>query len=325
MTVATHKEQNLPEQRAGGNLEVRPGQTQWDDNQQAALVHLGISKASPGDQQVFLHYCQRTQLDPFSKQIYMICRGGKWTIQTGIDGFRVIANRRPEYGGQTAPEWCGEDGVWRDVWVDRKPPTAARIGVIRTDWAQPIFMTAMFREFTQGGGKWGTDGMPAHMLAKCAEAGALRKAFPHDLGGMYTDDEMDAANHATGRRRVVVNQHPDVLVTGDELRGPAPVATAAGEPAREPDQASPPAANDKMTQPQQRKLFALLREHEDITDRWDWASGILGRDVTSYGQLSQGDAARLIDDLERGGVVEVPAAETAAEAAWAADAARGES
>jgi phage recombination protein Bet len=305
VTVAVHNDpDNLPEQRAGGNLEVRPGQTQWDDNQRAALVHLGIADASPGDQQVFLHYCQRTQLDPFSKQIYMIKRGGKWTMQTAIDGFRVIANRRPEYGGQTGPEWCGEDGVWRDVWVDRKPPTAARVGVIRTDWAQPIYMTAMFREFNQGGPKWASDGMPAHMLAKCAEAGALRKAFPHDLGGIYTDDELGAAEHAP-RRRVVIAQAPAAPVTGNELRG----STPATEPVSEPATAAPNEGSDRMSTPQQRKLFALLRE-SDIDDRHDWATRLLGREITSFGQLSPGDAARLIDNLE--------------EAQWAQDVQRGE-
>lgn len=313
MTVAIHNQQpeHLPEQR-GGNLGVRAEQTQWDDNQRAALVHIGIADASPGDQQVFLHYCQRTQLDPFSKQIYMIQRGGKWTIQTAIDGFRVIANRRPEYAGQTGPEWCGEDGVWKDVWVDtRKPPVAARVGVLRSDWSKPIYMTAMFHEFKQSGPKWGTGGggMPAHMLAKCAEAGALRKAFPHDLGGIYTDDEFGAVD-SRGNRRVVIDHAP---VTGDELRGITPAQEPASEPApaaETPASDSPAqAGGDRMTGPQQRKLFALIREH-NIADRNDWASGFLGREITSFGQLTQGDAGKLIDELDR----------DEDEVAWAADA-----
>ena len=52
-----------------------------------------------------------------------------------------------------------------------------------------------------------------------------------------------------------------------------------------------------MTKPQQGKLFALLRE-ADIDDRNAWASGVLGRDITSYGQLTVADAAALIDRLE---------------------------
>lgn len=113
------------------------------------------------------------------------------------------------------------------------------------------------------------------------------------------------------------NSAAEIPPSGRNRRGGAGAATPEPPSIATPD--SPPAdavepAGDRMSQPQQRKLFALLREHEDITDRWDWASGILGRDVTSYGQLSQGDAARLIDDLERGGAVEVPDAEPDAEA-----------
>lgn len=263
-----------------GTLALRSDQQDWTDHQRAALAQIGVDKASSGDLAVFMHVSQRTGLDPFSRQIYMISRGGKWTIQTGIDGFRVIAARHREYAGQVGPEWCGDDGVWLPFWASAKAPTAARVGVLHRDFDQPVWGVAMYREFTAGNSMWKDKG--AHMLAKCAEALALRKAFPHDLAGLLTPEEADRDDRPTRAR---VAAHRDAApVTVTELTGGTPAPTGGGE---------------RMTQPQQGKLFALLGEAE-IEDRKAWASGILGREISSYGQLTVADAVLLIDRLEGG-------------------------
>lgn len=277
--IATRSEVEIY-QPAAGSLALRADQDQWTDQQRAGLVQLGIDKASQGDLDVFRHVCQRTGLDPFSRQIYMIQRGGKWTIQTGIDGFRVIADRRPEYAGQVEPQWCGDDGQWRDIWLSTKPPTAARVGVLRSDWQHPAWGVVRFAEFTAGNSMW--KDKPAHMIAKVAEAHAFRKAFPHDFAGLLVTEETD---HDSMPVRGYAHQASAVTIT--ELTGGTPV----------PPPASPAASAGRMTQPQQGKLFALIREAE-ITDRNAWASQILGRDITSFGQLSVADAATLIDNLE---------------------------
>ena len=97
MTALDVRHSAAPAQPAAA-LAIRPGQVMWTDKQRAALAVLGIKDASNADRAVFMHYCQRTGLDPFSRQIYMIGRSEKqpdgtwrkkWTIQTGIDGFRV--------------------------------------------------------------------------------------------------------------------------------------------------------------------------------------------------------------------------------------------
>lgn len=182
----------------GGALAIRADQQQFDDKQLAALRQLGVEQAPPGDLAVFLHYAQRTGLDPFARQIYMIARRSRgevrWTIQVGIDAFRIVAQRSHEYAGQVGPEWCGPDGTWRDVWLDNQPPAAARVGVLRKGFTGPLYAVALWREYvpTDRDGKptglWPTK--PALMLAKVAEALALRKAFPHDLSGIYTGDEL---------------------------------------------------------------------------------------------------------------------------------------
>jgi phage recombination protein Bet len=190
---------------ASSALAVVPGQAEWTAAQVAALAQIGVGAAPPGDQLVFLNFAQRTGLDPFARQIYMIGRNDrstgttKWTIQASIDGLRIVAQRSGEYTGQVGPEWCGPDGAWRDVWLEAEPPTAARVGVLRRGFAQPLYAVALFREYASTRwdresrgqvltGLWASK--PAVMIAKCAEALALRKAFPMDLSGLYTAEEM---------------------------------------------------------------------------------------------------------------------------------------
>ena len=172
-------------------LAVNPDQQMWDTKQLAALKQLGLTNASNGDLAVFLHYAQRTGLDPFARQLYMIERGGKYTIQSSIDGLRIVAQRSGEYAGQVGPYWCGEDGAWTDIWLEKTPPLAAKVGVLRKGFVEPLWAVAKFDGYNANSPIWKK--MPDLMIAKCAEALALRKAFPNDLSGIYTAEEMEQA------------------------------------------------------------------------------------------------------------------------------------
>lgn len=191
-------------------LTISPKQTSFTQTQVAALQHLGIDQADKGDLDVFMHYCQRTGLDPFSRQIYMIGRNVKqgdqwvkrWTIQTSIDGARLIARRVADESGAPysteGPFWCDAGGNWSDVWLKPTPPAAAKYVVLYKGGSfTGIARFDAYKAVNRKGevtGLWAK--MADTMLAKCAEMLALRKAFPQDMSGLYVSEEMRQADNA---------------------------------------------------------------------------------------------------------------------------------
>lgn len=204
------------------SLAITNDQSFWSETQLSALKQLGLNNASKGDLAFFFHQAQRTGLDPFARQIYMIERGGRFGIQTSIDGFRIIAQRSGEYAGQAGPYWCGEDGQWVDVWLKNTPPVAAKVGVYRQGFSEPLYAVAKWDSYAQASPIWKK--MPDLMLAKCAESLALRKAFPNDMSGIYTDEEMGQADVAQ------IVEQPQVKPQRVDLKAvpSQPVATGAG-------------------------------------------------------------------------------------------------
>lgn len=148
----------------------------------------------------FIAACARTGLDPTTRQIYAAIMSGKWTVLVGVDGMRVVAQRSKEYEGQTPVQWTRDGVTWVDAWLPElqggqkdEKPAAARVGILRRGFREPLFQVVTWKEFGMEprfkGDNWGT--RPAHMLGIRAETHALRRAFPNDLSGLYTAEDFD--------------------------------------------------------------------------------------------------------------------------------------
>lgn len=158
-----------------------------------AIAHTLMPKgARRPDLFIFLGAAKKYQLDPLMKQIECIDIKGKITLYTRIDGFRAIAHRSGKLKGILPIQWCGEDGVWVDVWIKKEQPVAARSRILHADFEEPIVTIFYLREFKRADSDlaWNKHAPISHS-AKCVEAQGLRRAFPLDLSGLYTDDEIE--------------------------------------------------------------------------------------------------------------------------------------
>lgn len=217
----TDKNQALQKQEPAIEGYLMSAADEWGATRARVLRDTVAADLEPPEFALFVEICRAKKLDPFSRQIHASKRWDsasgthRMTVMTGIDGFRALAERTGKYEGQNGPFWTNGDYikddngnavlddegkvrfVWFEVWPFDEPPVAAKVEVLKRGFRAPLVGVARFQEFAatkKSGGlnhMWGK--FSSVMIAKCAEAVALRRAFPDEMSGLYTDDEMQQA------------------------------------------------------------------------------------------------------------------------------------
>lgn len=168
---------------------------------QIDLIKRTVAKGATDDElQLFLQVCKGANLNPFMKQVFLVFRWdskeGKnvGAIQVSIDGFRAIAEESGAYAGNEDPEFVGNETISLESKKEIHHPESAKVTVYKMVQGQrfAFVATARWDEYYPGpkmGFQWHQ--RPYLMLGKCAEALALRKAFPKLLSGMYAPEELE--------------------------------------------------------------------------------------------------------------------------------------
>lgn len=165
----------------------------WTDQQRKLIFSTVATGLSAADQAMFEAVCRSSGLDPLRKEIYAVSRGGRMSIQTGIDGYLKLANSTQQLDGMDVL-YYDTDGIESEVWLRKEPPTACLVRVYRKGCAHPFAASCRFDAYSQRNQMW--QKFPETMLAKCTTTLALRRAFADVISGIASADEMDQADMA---------------------------------------------------------------------------------------------------------------------------------
>lgn len=156
----------------------------------------------PAQIKIFANVCENLQLNPFTKEIYLVGYKGKYSVITSINGFRKIASRTGQYAGSDDPKYdLQSNGSYKtamDLQKEGKKPTTCTVTVYRIIGGQrcPFTHTVVFKEF-EGAQYSMWPKMPFQMIAKVAESFSLRKAFGGEFQGIFSEEEIPAITNET--------------------------------------------------------------------------------------------------------------------------------
>jgi phage recombination protein Bet len=261
-----------------------------------------------------LSYCKARKLDPFKRPVHIVPmwdpkggpngRGGfVETIWPGISELRTTAFRTGQYAGcdetEFGPEKMQTFEGEKDVWENSRKVGTEKVSVTVTfpEWARVSVHRLVGNHIVRFVGpkvywleSYASQGKldvpnsmwaerPIGQIEKCAEAGALRRAFPEELGNMLSAEEMEGRRLGPGG---VSTEHSEALTAVRQSREPPPAprviehqpqtvvversASTSTETAGEPLPAQDAGANPAMTAPRQLRREApsdRLRRRRD--------------------------------------------------------------
>lgn len=175
------------------------------NQEQVNLIKNYLCKGITDDElKLFSAVCHKTGLDPFMKQIYAVKRKDQMTIQTSIDGYRLIAERTGRYApGRESTFTYDNNGRLVSATSYVKKQT------VDGTWHE-VAASAFYEEYKPSYSNQFWESKQHIMLAKCAEALALRKAFPNELSGLYSDEEMHQAD-VKGPEMILAEEAKEIL------------------------------------------------------------------------------------------------------------------
>jgi phage recombination protein Bet len=188
----------------------------WNDRQLSLIRKTVAKDCTPTEFDWFVEICRGFGLDPLRRQIYAFVfhadKADKRQLipVVSIGGLRAIAERTGNYRPDDKPtrfEFTEPEAATNPHGLLR-----AEVAVYKRahgEWF-PVVAEAYWSEFAPLKEIWENDKptgkfrldhkkegwhrMPRLMLAKCAEALALRKAWPDDFAGVYEESEIDRAH-----------------------------------------------------------------------------------------------------------------------------------
>jgi len=243
--------------------------------------------ATDDEMKVFAHVAKKTGLDPTVRQLYFVKRqtkrGPVATIQTGIDGLRVVAHRSGEY--------CGSDEPIFDIGEDGKPKKATvtvwrMVDKIRCPFVASARWGEYFPGQTENQFMWNK--MPFGQLGKCAEALALRKGFPLECAGVYIQEEMAQAENGD------TIAMPKSITTSSEIP-----KTEIKEAKKESDFHITKVKAVKRVQKDKKEIYRIITEMGDC-----WTDNLKIATIAN-GAQRDGELIRLSVVAEKNGVIKI--------------------